>query len=194
MPFLERIDAGGTVLEAVQLGDKPAFLGRLDGCAITITDDAQISRKHCAVAFADGRWVLHDLKSRNGTFVGTHRIEAVKLRDGGVFRLGSALVRFVQERTAPVGAAPRGGGDEDVYDVAVLVDDDEDAVATPPPDADPLAGPAPGAAAPGAGVPVPGVPVPGVPGGGRSRATRTGPTRSSRWRPSATTRASGSTR
>ncbi|BAM02330.1 ATPase, T2SS/T4P/T4SS family [Phycisphaera mikurensis] len=121
MPLLERIDASGRVLEAVELGDGPAYLGRLGECAITITDDPQISRRHCAVAPVDGRWVLHDLKSRNGTFVGKHRVEAVKLRDQGVFRLGSTHVRFVERAT--VAAAPGAGEEEDeVFDVAVLVE------------------------------------------------------------------------
>ncbi len=127
MPVLERLDAEGGVLSAVELEDQPVVIGRVAGCGIVVDDDSEISRKHCVVAPEDGRWVLRDLKSRNGTFVGDRRVAAVKLRPGGVFRLGSTRIRFGPVEEA---AAPRTSPDE-VYDVAVLIADEEEALAAP---------------------------------------------------------------
>ena len=140
MPVLERLDADGRVVASVPLHEEAVVLGRVPGCGIVVDDDAEVSRKHCAVGLENGRWVLRDLKSRNGTFVGDRRVAAVKLRPGGVFRLGSTRVRF-----GPVEEAAAGSGSSDeVHDVAVLVAD-EDAAAPPaaaPASASPAATPA----------------------------------------------------
>ena len=44
------------------------LLGRDASCAVRF-DDPMVSRKHAAVTFADGRWWISDLGSRNGTLV-----------------------------------------------------------------------------------------------------------------------------
>ena len=67
-------------------------IGRDPGCNIIITDSAAgISRKHCVVDFANGKCIVKDLNSTNGTFIGTTRIrpgEVVKIFNGQVIILG----------------------------------------------------------------------------------------------------------
>ena len=145
------------------------MLGRGPDCAAVITDDTLISRHHCQVVKHKGRYVLQDLKSRNGTRVLGKPIDAVKLIDSGVFQLGNTYVRFFFTQAAADAAEPgRHPGttsarpaaprartatgdppsmenllgqsaasvaqdDDEIYDVAELVDDDE-------PEAIPLVG------------------------------------------------------
>lgn len=52
--------------------------------------DARVSRHHAEVFFDTGRWILRDLASRNGTFVGQQRISSVYLTVPCTVRLGGA--------------------------------------------------------------------------------------------------------
>ena len=81
-------------------------LGRGPDCAAVITDDTLISRHHCQVVKHKGRYVLQDLKSRNGTRVLGKPIDAVKLIDSGVFQLGNTYVRFFFTQAAADAAEP----------------------------------------------------------------------------------------
>ncbi len=139
MPILEVINAQAQVLRQVQFDQSRVIIGRADDCLLKIDDDDQVSRHHCEVVLHEGRHVLHDLNSRNGTVVGTRKVEAVKLRTGGVFRVGNTFVRFVDPAAgpesakpskAPIGMAAANGNagaadDDSVYDVAVLAEDDD---------------------------------------------------------------------
>lgn len=59
----------------VILGKKPTFLGRSSKCHLKIAD-ALVSGKHCALFINDdGRAVVKDLESSNGTFVNGFKIE-----------------------------------------------------------------------------------------------------------------------
>lgn len=138
------------------------LIGRGEDCHAIIGRDTKVSRHHCEIVLYRGTYILHDLKSRNGTLVVGKPIEAVKLVDTGVFQVGDAYVRFfLTEDSADMTApgryprrSPHSGGDsiedllaatqvsepitgptqladddddEPVYDVAVLVEDGDDA-------------------------------------------------------------------
>lgn len=68
---------------------KPTLqLGRVAGNDVIIADNA-VSRQHARLVMIDGRLVLFDLGSLNGTFVNGVRVEdQVVLRDGDEIRLG----------------------------------------------------------------------------------------------------------
>lgn len=56
-------------------------------------EDSGVSRRHARVTCrADGRYVVEDLASTNGTFVGARRVEASELRPGDRLQLGPSLV------------------------------------------------------------------------------------------------------
>ena len=63
-------------------------LGRGEGCDVRL-QETSISRLHCKIlARNDGRFVLHDLGSTNGTFVaGRALLAPVDLADGDLIRL-----------------------------------------------------------------------------------------------------------
>ena len=73
-------------------------LGRASDCTIPIRDRF-LSRKHAEIVFLEGRWVVRDCGSVNGTMVnGTRLIEPAPLRPGDRIILGDSEVVF--EETA----------------------------------------------------------------------------------------------
>jgi predicted component of type VI protein secretion system len=73
-------------------------IGRDADNDIQVVDDEAISRHHaCVYETDDGKVMIQDLGSRNGTFVGAgdERVTSAVLQPGGAFRTGVA--RFVFE-------------------------------------------------------------------------------------------------
>ena len=59
--------------------------------------DCEVSQQHALIRCSDtsepgAAWTLHDLGSRNGTFVAGRRIDAQPLRDGDVIRIGQHVL------------------------------------------------------------------------------------------------------
>ena len=65
-------------------------IGRQSGATIVLRD-ANVSRLHARVTFADGAFRLRDAGSRNGTFVGERRVVDHLLRAGDEIVVGSRL-------------------------------------------------------------------------------------------------------
>jgi Nif-specific regulatory protein len=83
-------------------------LGRHPISDIVIEDDA-CSREHCEVFYGGQGWVLRDLQSRNGTYVGNRRVEGDwPLEHEQVIRVGETRLEFSLEGSALV---PRVKGD-----------------------------------------------------------------------------------
>ena len=69
-------------------------LGR-EGDAASWFDSTSVSRRHARIVVTEGKALLEDLASKNGTFLGDVRVSApVPLEDGTEIRLGSLLVTF----------------------------------------------------------------------------------------------------
>ena len=75
--------------------------GRTAQCEIQL-DDPSVSRRHCALTFADGVLQVRDLQSANGTFVNERPVTEATARGGDVIRLGAAIL----EVRDPAGLAP----------------------------------------------------------------------------------------
>lgn len=70
------------------------ILGRVEDGAVFV-DEPSVSRRHARILLEGETATLEDLGSRNGTWLGTRRIdEPAVLEDGSSFRLGSALLEF----------------------------------------------------------------------------------------------------
>jgi transcriptional regulator with GAF, ATPase, and Fis domain len=65
---------------------------------------AWVSRRHCALRHEDGALMVHDLESRNGTFVNGVPVNCHKLKHGDLLTIGDCCFRFVCEGEAPVAA------------------------------------------------------------------------------------------
>ncbi len=101
MAVLTVCDDGSDEGEEIRLRGDRFIIGRTAG-DLTIPHDGRISSRHVEVARreVDGaiRWVVSDLRSRNGLFV---RVSCATLADGSEFLVGRGRYRFDAPRPAP---------------------------------------------------------------------------------------------
>lgn len=77
-----------------RLGPKRVLIGRTDQCDITI-NDSSVSRKHVSIESKDGRFLLQDLKSTNGTQVNGKSVDIHLLSHGDKIRIGRTILQFL---------------------------------------------------------------------------------------------------
>jgi pSer/pThr/pTyr-binding forkhead associated (FHA) protein len=70
------------------LGGSGIRIGRESRYCEIVLSDPKISRLHAEVVFFDGRTMLIDRNSSNGTFVNDKRVERTILRDGDIIYFG----------------------------------------------------------------------------------------------------------
>lgn len=70
-------------------------LGKGADCEICLQDQA-VSGKHASLSYKDGKFVLTDLDSTNGTYVNdfAEAVARVELKDGDVIRAGETSLKF----------------------------------------------------------------------------------------------------
>ena len=74
----------------IPIKDEKFFVGRGDNCQLRPKSES-VSRRHCAIVQKDGRVLLLDLKSRNGTYVNEKQLTPDKakiLKSGDKIRIG----------------------------------------------------------------------------------------------------------
>ena len=70
-------------------------IGRTKECAIQLTGDDEVGRKHALVRAAGGKITLLDSNSRNGTYLNGDRIAAERvLQDGDKIKVGQSTLTF----------------------------------------------------------------------------------------------------
>jgi len=70
-----------------------ALIGRDESCAVYL-DSPKVSRRHAEVQQVSGAFVLKDNGSRNGTWLGSKKVDHHILKDGDAFRIGPAQIVF----------------------------------------------------------------------------------------------------
>ncbi len=76
----------------VMLNAGENLLGRVENGVVWLSSPT-VSRRHARISIEDGRAILEDLASKNGTFVNGCRITApIALTDGDTFRLGRVTI------------------------------------------------------------------------------------------------------
>jgi hypothetical protein len=122
--FLRQAASG----ETYTLGSR-CMLGRHPACDISI-DNPRISAEHASLRWVGDRWELHDLGSRNGTFVTGRRLtpgERVTLSSGSAFSLGGEVELVLLDGSPPVASARHAKtGEQRVATGGILVLPDED--------------------------------------------------------------------
>jgi FHA domain len=79
---------------------KDVVIGRDASCDLCLYS-TMLSREHACIRWENGRPVLFDMDSLNGTFMGPDRIRRHQLRNGDVFRLGDIFLRFSDADVPP---------------------------------------------------------------------------------------------
>jgi pSer/pThr/pTyr-binding forkhead associated (FHA) protein len=69
------------------------MIGRSSSCQVVLGDDT-VSRRHAELRFREGRWLLRDLGSSNGTFVNGRLVTEAEVRAGDVIHLGGCRLRL----------------------------------------------------------------------------------------------------
>jgi hypothetical protein len=72
----------------------PTSLGRAKVNDIVLNEDVAVSSEHCRIRPEDGAFVLHDLKSTNGTFVNDRRVSRQPLTEGDTIQVGETYLQF----------------------------------------------------------------------------------------------------
>ena len=104
----------GEVVQLETAGSPPAVsIGRVAPCELLITDDPDLSRRHARIFWNGSSWMLEDLGSSNGSFIGefqaARRVSApAEIKDGEIFRVGLTRLRLgdaKDERAATAAAS-----------------------------------------------------------------------------------------
>jgi hypothetical protein len=76
-----------------ELASGRLLLGRSPACELVFSDDT-VSRRHAELRIVDGRWMLRDLGSSNGTWVNGRRVVEAEVAAGDEIALGHCRIRL----------------------------------------------------------------------------------------------------
>jgi pSer/pThr/pTyr-binding forkhead associated (FHA) protein/ribosomal protein L40E len=93
-PALVVRSGGGRSGETFSIGGERTTIGRSPDCGIFL-DDVTVSRKHAILGQRNGRYVIEDQGSLNGTFVNRKRVESAELEDGDELQIGKYRLTFL---------------------------------------------------------------------------------------------------
>ena len=93
MAYLYRIRPDGTAIERWEVGTEPLVMGRGESASAFVEDDA-LSRSHFLIVNEGADYIVVDLHSRNGTWVGGTRVKAHKLLSDEIILAGESLFCF----------------------------------------------------------------------------------------------------
>jgi len=83
------LDAGPKSIDSF-----PFTIGRDESCELSVPDSS-ISRNHCQIQKSEKGFLLSDLGSTNGTFIGDREIHEQLLAAGDQIRLGNRIYKFM---------------------------------------------------------------------------------------------------
>ena len=96
--FCVEVLRGPTKGDLIFLNDKVNTFGREEDCTVML-DDITVSRHHCEIINEDGKLILNDTGSTNGTYINSNAIESSEIQPGDVIQIGKfvfALARRTQ--------------------------------------------------------------------------------------------------
>jgi pSer/pThr/pTyr-binding forkhead associated (FHA) protein len=81
--------------EDFRLHEGKNTVGKATGSDITLHDPA-VSAMHASISYKDGKFVITDLDSTNGTFINNDSdpLARVELRDNDIIRVGETSLKF----------------------------------------------------------------------------------------------------
>src|SRR3990167_10636825 len=93
LAFMSGARDGEVVQLATSGAPQSVSIGRTAPCELVISDDPDMSRRHARIFWGGSSWMLEDLDSSNGTFIGEFQAasrlsEPTAIKDGHIFRVG----------------------------------------------------------------------------------------------------------
>lgn len=92
MPFL-RYSSPSQGVVFVELGGRPVTVGRSKDCQLVLEDESA-SRRHCEVRYSQGSFYLHDLGSKNGTYVNGRQVKMHALKDRDLISVANSQFTY----------------------------------------------------------------------------------------------------
>jgi pSer/pThr/pTyr-binding forkhead associated (FHA) protein len=78
----------------IALGQAPVLIGRAPECTLVLEDD-YASGRHARFSLQSGSWILEDLGSTNGTFLGRTKVESpTPVEPGTPVRIGRTVLEL----------------------------------------------------------------------------------------------------
>ncbi|APW59313.1 FHA domain-containing protein [Paludisphaera borealis] len=125
MNYTLQVVRGRTEATSLRLIEGVNSIGRHDDCLIRIRS-SQVSRRHCELFENEGRLIIRDLGSSNGTFVNGARIGAQQvLSPGDVITVGGVALRIDADAAPAAKNTPAAGDTAEVEALTAVVDDFE---------------------------------------------------------------------
>jgi pSer/pThr/pTyr-binding forkhead associated (FHA) protein len=88
------VTEGALAGTTIRLGDGPVTLGRADDSTLVLTDDYASSR-HARLVPGDGTWMVEDLGSTNGTYLGSAKVvRPTPVPVGQPIRIGKTVLEL----------------------------------------------------------------------------------------------------
>jgi hypothetical protein len=88
------VTEGGLKGTRIGLTGAPVLIGRADDSTLVLTDD-YASTRHARITLQDGMWIVEDLGSTNGTYLGQRKLDGpVPLEIGVPLRIGKTVLEL----------------------------------------------------------------------------------------------------
>ncbi len=124
VPALRLVSLTGARI--VQIHQRSAVIGRHSSADVQILE-ADISRRHCRLFYADDDWYVEDLGSLNGTLVNAEPITETPLRSNDLLHVGGQRfrVKIGPEESPGAGQVELGHRDQVLRSIARILAEDE---------------------------------------------------------------------
>jgi pSer/pThr/pTyr-binding forkhead associated (FHA) protein len=88
------VTEGGLQGTRIGLTGAPVLIGRADDSTLVLTDD-YASTRHARITLQDGMWIVEDLGSTNGTYLGQRKLDGpVPMEIGVPLRIGKTVLEL----------------------------------------------------------------------------------------------------
>jgi hypothetical protein len=88
------VTAGGLTGTRIGLTGAPVLIGRANDSTLVLEDD-YASTRHARISLQDGMWVVEDLGSTNGTYLGQRKVDGPMPMEVGVpLRIGQTVLEL----------------------------------------------------------------------------------------------------
>lgn len=94
LPRMLVVTEGSLKGTTITLGQAPILIGRAPECTLVLEDDFA-SGRHARLSLQQGTWMVEDLGSTNGTFLGRNRVQdPVPIAPGAPVRIGRTVLEL----------------------------------------------------------------------------------------------------